>query len=276
MTDITDIITKMEKLEIQDTSECINDFTYKNDIIDDEEILIEGRCFKNSETEIPIKINNQNAILFRNEIIQKTKNNETDIEINISDELKNIIKNNNYIKCCVSDKKKDYNSFSYLIKRNLSQSECIKIGYGMENVLRDIILKKNTNLKSIKPKNQKGKKEKDHLFINETLKTIYYAELKSNLNLDTEKCLSTYNKCLQILEELKTEYHEYKIKMYLIGLRYYKTNSIPKQIEKKYLPIRNNLLGVNEYLNELDIDITFTNEENYKCFLNYLVDNMFD
>ena len=63
--------------------------------------------------------------------------------------------------------------------------------------------------------------------------------------------------------------------MYLIGLRYYKTNFIPKQIEKKYLPIRNNL-DVNEYLNELGIDITFTDEENYKYFLNYLVDNMFN
>lgn len=265
MTDITDIITKNGK--IRNTSGYIKYFNHKNDIIEDEEILIEGRCFKNNETEIPIKINNQNAILFRNEI---------DIEINISDELKNIIKNNKYIKCCVSDKKKDYNSFSYFIKRNLSQSECIKLGYGMENVLRDIILQKNTNLKSIKPKNQKGKKEKDHLFVNETLRTIYYAELKSNLNLDTEKCVSTYNKCLQILEELKTEYHEYKIKMYLIGLRYYKTNSIPKQIEKKYLPISNNLLGVNEYLRELNIDMTFTDEEIYKYFINYIVENMFD
>lgn len=45
-----------------------------------------------------------------------------------------------------------------------------------------------------------------------------YVELKSNLNLDTEKCLFTYNK----------------------------------------------------YLNELDTDITFTDEENYKYFLNYI------
>jgi len=268
MTDITELILKMEKLEIQETTNNIENY----------EILIEGRCFKNNETEIPIKINNQNAILFRNDINIKSTINKTETETEmLYEELKNIIKNNDYIKSCVSNKKKDYNSLSYLIQKNLSQSECIKLGIGLENVLRDIILKKNTNLKSIKPKNKKGKKEKDHLFINETTKTIYYAELKSNLNLDTEKSISTSNKCLQILEELKIEYQDYKIKMYLIGLRYYKKNCIPKLIEKKYLSICDNLLGVNEYLEELDIDLNFTKEEeNYKLFLNCLVDNMFD
>ena len=42
-------------------------------------------------------------------------------------------------------------------------------------------------LKNIKSNTKKGDKETDHLFIDDLNKNIYYAELKSNLNLDTEK-----------------------------------------------------------------------------------------
>ena len=41
-----------------------------------------------------------------------------------------------------------------------------------------ILFVSNTNLISIKSKNSKGEKEKDHLFIDEEKKIIYYSELK--------------------------------------------------------------------------------------------------
>ena len=50
---------------------------------------------------------------------------------------------------------------------------------------------KNTQYKNIKEKNTKGKKETDHLFMDVNNKIIYYAEIKSNLNLDTEKSNET-------------------------------------------------------------------------------------
>lgn len=84
-------------------------------------------------------------------------------------ELNNIITHNNYVINCKSNKKKDVDSLSSLINRNLSQSDCIKLGNGVEKVLNDIVLK-YTNLKDIKPKNSKGKKEKDHLLRDEITK----------------------------------------------------------------------------------------------------------
>ena len=194
----------------------------------------------------------------------------------IMENLKKIINANEYVNACVSNKTKDYNSLSYLINRDLSQSDCIKLGNGSEKVFIDIILKNNTNLENIKPKNKKGKKEKDHLFMDETIKTIYYAEIKSNLNLDTEKCKSTRDKCMQVLDELKDEYPEYTIKMFLVGIRYYKKSIIPKVISDKYLCIDANVMGVNDYLTEMNTNIHFDTEEIYKEFLNYLADQMFN
>jgi hypothetical protein len=175
---------------------------------------------------------------------------DIDNEINLSliKDLDDIIKKNEYIKLCKSNKNKDINSISYLIDRQLSQSDCIKLGHGIEKILQDIILNKNSNLINIRPKNIKNKKEKDHLFVNKKEKIIYYAELKSNLYLDTEKCKSTYIKCQQIILELQEEFPEYSIKMFLIGVRYYDKNIIPDRIIKKYLPIKENIVGINDYL----------------------------
>ena len=67
----------------------------------------------------------------------------------IMENLKKIINANEYVNACVSNKTKDYNSLSYLINRDLSQSDCIKLGTGSEKVLIDIILKNNQNLENI-------------------------------------------------------------------------------------------------------------------------------
>ena len=67
--------------------------------------------------------------------------------------LKEIINNNNYVKRCLTNKSKDFNSLSFLINKQMSQSDCIKIGTGLEQVFKDIILD-DTTLKNIKPKNK--------------------------------------------------------------------------------------------------------------------------
>jgi hypothetical protein len=189
--------------------------------------------------------------------------------------LSGIIANNQYVKSCISNKKKEVNSLSYLIDRELSQSDCIKLGSGIEKVTKDIILDKNKLLQNIKPKNMKGQKEKDHLFKDEEKKIIYYAELKSNLNLDTEKCKSTCDKCASILEELKTEFPDYEIKMFLIGIRYYEKKMIPKIILNKYTVIDNHLIGINDYFDYLNVNMKFDDENEYKEFLNVLANSMF-
>ena len=191
------------------------------------------------------------------------------------EELKDIINKNVYINKCKSNKNKDINSLSYFYADlNLSQSDNIKVGNGLEKLLIDIV-KKNIELKDIKKKNIKGIKERDNIFMDEKKKKIIYAELKSNLNLDTEKSKDTVKKCEEIEKEIKKEYPEYEISMNLVGLRYYKKEIIPEIIKKKYEKICKNVIGVNDYLKELGLNYKFDDEEEYKEILRYLVKKMY-
>jgi hypothetical protein len=52
--------------------------------------------------------------------------------------------------------------------------------------------------------------------------------------------------------------------MCLIGSRYYNKSIIPKIIINKYLPIKDNIFGINEYLTFLNTNIYFNDENNYK------------
>ena len=49
------------------------------------------------------------------------------------------------------------------------------------------------------------------IFKNIKTKTIYYRELKGNIELDTEKLPATINKCKEIQNSLKTTYPDYII-----------------------------------------------------------------
>ncbi len=192
------------------------------------------------------------------------------------DLLLRIVKHNSYIRKFTPNSKKDINSLSYLIKTDctLSQSDCIKIGIAIEKVLVDVICSYNTGFVNIKSKNIKNKHERDHLFINEDTKTLVYSELKSNLNLDTEKSKTTVAKCLHVVSELKKEYPDYNIKWCLLGLRYNTRCNIPNKILYKYYEIEHNVYGINDYFKIFDISIKFTDEE-YSDFLNMIVKAMF-
>jgi len=170
--------------------------------------------------------------------------------------------------------KRDDSSLSILVDIPLSQSEKIQLGIRMENLLSKFILK-NTHFKNIKEKtNIKNKKETDHLFIDKKNKIIYYAELKANLNLDTEKTKGTIKKSIEIKNNLKEKYKKYKIKMFLVGLRYINIRDMTSKILYKYKKISKNLVGINEYLSKLGIKTQkeFKNEKNYKKFLNKFVE----
>jgi hypothetical protein len=182
--------------------------------------------------------------------------------------IKKIVKNNEYIKKYKSNKKRNFDSLSYLVdNKKMVQSDCIKLGICVEKILTEIILEKNKNLTNSRPKNQKGKHERDHLFVDFINKKVFYSELKSNLNLDTEKCIATVNKCKSIVEELKVEYPGYQLKWCLLGLRYINKDLMGKNITKKYSSISENVSGVNEYLDTLDVDIQFS-EKDYSFFIN--------
>ena len=169
--------------------------------------------------------------------------------------------------------KDDNESLSILIDIPLCQSEKIQFGNRMENMLSSFITR-NTQYKNIKEKNSKGKKETDHLFMDMNNNIIYYAELKSNLNLDTEKSVETVQKCLKIEKTLMEKYPEYEIKMFLVGLRHLTSSTIRKEVKNKYNEISEKLIGINEYLLKIGIpqQEEFKNEKNYKIFINKFVE----
>lgn len=260
-----------------------------NKNVDSNEIIIKkkinrSKSIKDINKEIDLMTNemrNMNLNKIDNELSDKNNksNKNNDIYKNITiDDFKEIINENEYIKNCSSNEEISDDSLSYLIRHlNLSQSDKIKLGTGMEKVLRYFILKHNSKLENIRTdkKLKKGEKEKDHIFKDDNNKIIYYAELKSNLNLDTEKSKSTSEKCKLIEKELKEKYNGYTIKMYLVNLRYLTKNDIPYMILNKYPNIQENICGLNEYLNNLSIKYNFKDDNEYSLLLTHLVKKMF-
>jgi len=201
------------------------------------------------------------------------------------DKYMQIIRDTSYIQRCKINNKKDIHSITYLIDKTLSkkmsQSDSIKLGNGIENFFRNMIIKSggSSGLRDIREiKTKKGEKEMDHLFEDTTKKIIYYAELKSCLNLDTEKCKSTYMKCLENEQKLRVIYPEHEIQMFLVGNRYLETSDLKEytKIIKKYNPIYKNLCGVNDYFRNIGIPhMCFEDENQYRYVLNTIVKEMF-
>jgi len=183
------------------------------------------------------------------------------------------IQKNRYVQECLLNQKKDTSSLSSLVDFPMSQSDCIKLGTGFEKVLRDIILSYNM-LSNLKGKNMKGVREKDHLFCDDSAKVIYFAELKGNINLDTEKSHSTCQKCLDIVNELSDTHQGYTIEWCLVACRYTTLSEISRTLCQKYQSIHPHLMGVNEYLALLKIPEEFS-QDDLKQFVNDLATEMF-
>tara|TARA_A100001015_G_scaffold319455_1_gene442375 strand:+ start:1103 stop:1738 length:636 start_codon:yes stop_codon:yes gene_type:complete len=200
-------------------------------------------------------------------------NTEQEYHINIThQDLVNLISDVDYINNCVSNKERHETSISYLITRELSQSECIKLGNAIEKYITKCI-EKFTCLINIRKPNKKGKREKDIIFIDRENKILYYSEIKTNINLDTEKCKSTYEKCIKITKEL--EDGNYEIKWCLLAARYKHYDDIPNNYKKKYNSIKNNLFGINQFFEMFGVNYVFT-DENYKSLLNTIADSCFN
>jgi len=161
----------------------------------------------------------------------------------------------------------------YLVEKDLNQSQCIRLGIELENLWRDFILSSNPHWIKLEEKLVEHK-QCDHLFVNQNKKLIIYAEIKSNLNLDTEKSLSTILKCQLIERKLVQKYPEYNVQMFLVGMRYFKTHMIPPKILYKYKIFTENVCGVNEYFQMFGID-NFRDEMEYKQIVNEFVELLF-
>jgi hypothetical protein len=183
-----------------------------------------------------------------------------------------LLDKNSYIneKC---DIKESIHSFSYLSNRkDLGQSQKIILGICMEKLLNDII-NCCPGWENIRPKNEKGKKEKDSLWINKSLKKIVYAEYKSNIELDTEKSKETDNKCKNITNELINEYPEYNLVCVIVGLRYLSSKErLIEPLLKRYKETK--VYGINDYLKEFNIK-EFNNYDEYKKIINRIIELKF-
>lgn len=168
--------------------------------------------------------------------------------------------------------REDNESLSILFDIDLTQSEKIQFGTRMEKMLTMFIMR-NTIFENIKKKNSKGNKETDHLFCDKNNKIIYYAEFKSNLNLDTEKSKETVTKCMKIRDELSEKYDGYEIKMFLVGLRHLNKKTIRDDVKNKYSQIDENLVGINEYLLKLGLpqQPELASEKSYKILINKFI-----
>jgi hypothetical protein len=96
---------------------------------------------------------------------------------------------------------------------NLTQQENIICGYLIQDFMNDLVSNSNVanqiNLEVISLGKRKGRKQIDLLFsIN---KNIYYREIKTNTNLDSEKRPATYNKIQAITEALNKAYPNYSL-----------------------------------------------------------------
>lgn len=177
--------------------------------------------------------------------------------------LQELVKKNEYIKN--SKTIKDPFSIAYLVKYDISSNDYVKkLGTGIEKLLIDIVKHYNTDLEHVK----------DHIFIDNTKKIIYYGELKANINLDIEKTKTTCKKCLNIVKDLQKEFADYTIKWSLVSYRYIDNDSIPTIIKNKYIKIAENLYGINEYLEMLGINFEFT-EDSYNSYVNAIADEIF-
>jgi len=166
----------------------------------------------------------------------------------------------------------DPNSIKSLIDVSINQSQSIRLGLAIERFFADYITE-NGGVRDIRPSNRKDEKERDHLFMNEQTKTIFYSEWKANLNLDTEKSVSTVEKVIRIETELRNLYPGYDIKWALVGARYNNAVEIPPVVRSKYSRLGPNVLGVNGWLSLFGLP-TLTNSA-YKQLLNDIVQQMF-
>jgi len=169
-------------------------------------------------------------------------------------------------------KKRDRSSLSYLVDKTLTHSQCIRLGNAMERTLRKWAVELS-NYQCIKPKNKKGKHERDLLFIDRSSKVIIYAEVKCNINLDTEKLAQTIQKCQEVNNELQNEYPDYTIKWYLIAGRYTHRCYIPTKLMKKYRSITEHVIGINNYLGEIGLDTVLTIAD-YREIVNNLANKL--
>jgi hypothetical protein len=175
-----------------------------------------------------------------------------------------VISNCEYINRCDEAGGSDIHSFNSIVPVKLTQSEYIKLGICMEEFLSRLISHNAVGWETIIVKAKKGAKQRDHLFVNRTTKTVIYCEQKNNINLDTEKSIETKEKVRAIMAELASEYPGYTVRGFILAARYLSADEDEAKhiIRHKYADI--GVIGVNDYLSLFDLDSCSFTYRTYK------------
>lgn len=105
-----------------------------------------------------------------------------------------------------------------------------------------------------------NRKDMDIVFKDESKQIVYYIEMKSNTNLDTEKFKATCNKISNIHQSLDENYKEYKIESYLLHWSVYEENDLDNEYKNKHLKYQENGVKVihpKDLFRIINVDITY-------------------
>lgn len=173
--------------------------------------------------------------------------------------VKNTFKNfENRVLKTIIDKKKNKHKKSngslleLLPKLASSQSIMIKLGNIFEEVINKYIKEIIKNNSDYSYLNFKCKKQLDLVFRKKN--TVYYFEIKSNINLDTEKTIKTKDKLEEIEELLLLKYPNYLIKCKILNLRFTQKELEKEAKFKKPLKITD-LVGYDHFFKILGITV---------------------
>ena len=109
------------------------------------------------------------------------------------------------------------------------------------------------------------KKDVDLIFKDEIKKTIYYRELKGNIELDTEKLPATISKCKEIENSLKSKNLEYSIDCGILNWSVYNRKILTAGISniKTFENGGIKIDHMQDFLNIIDIE---WNEDDYYLY----------
>jgi hypothetical protein len=161
-------------------------------------------------------------------------------------------------------------SISHLLygEKPSEQSINIKFGRFGEFLVKELI-KKNANLELLTCGVQKindKRKDVDLIFRNQETKTIYYRELKGNIELDTEKLPATIQKCNEIKSSLVTSYPDYTINCGILNWSVYDRKILTAGLSN-IKSFENGGIKIDHMGNFLEIiDITWSEVDFYSYF----------
>jgi len=171
-----------------------------------------------------------------------------------------------YIKALKPKKTEDPASMCYLLSRKVTQSTSIRLGNELEKIINLF-----TSSEDMRPKKaKKGKRQKD--FFRRIDCVLIYGELKSNINLDTEKREATIQKVLAVGNDHVAAYPGTQCKSYVVSLRYLKTSDIPSNFVTSYNRVR--LIGIGDFMATVVNTpvVEFESYPGYQAFLMSIVD----